>query len=44
LSKALKDEDREVYITVREFQKYLKENVNAVGMKDEFLSRYLNEG
>ena len=44
LSKALKDDEREVFITVREFQKYLKENVNAVGMKDEFLSRYLNEG
>ena len=44
LSKALQDNDREVYITVREFQKYLKENVQAVGMKDEFLSRYLNEG
>ena len=44
LSKALQDNDREVFITVREFQKYLKENVQAVGMKDEFLSRYLNEG
>ena len=44
LSKAMDGDDREVFITVREFQKYLKENVNAVGMKDEFLSRYLNEG
>ena len=31
LSKALQDNDREVFITVREFQKYLKENVNDVG-------------
>ncbi len=44
LSKALKDDEREVFITVREFQKYLKENVNDVGLKDDFLSRYLNEG
>ena len=44
LSKALKGEEREVFITVREFQNYLKENINAVGLKDEFLSRYLNEG
>jgi len=44
LSKALKDNDREVFITVREFQKYLKENINDVGLADEFLSRYLNEG
>ena len=44
LSKALKDNDREVFITVREFQKYLKQNINDVGLADEFLSRYLNEG
>ena len=44
LSKALKDNDREVFITVREFQKYLKQNVNDVGLKDEFLARYLHEG
>jgi len=44
LSKALQGEDREVFITVREFQNYLKQNINAVGLKDEFLSRYLNEG
>ena len=44
LSKALQGEDREVFITVREFQKYLKENLNQVGLRDEFLSRYLNEG
>ena len=44
LSKALQGEDREVFITVREFQNYLKQNINAVGLRDEFLSRYLNEG
>ena len=44
LSKAMQGEDREVFITVREFQNYLKQNINAVGLKDEFLSRYLNEG
>ena len=33
-----------MFITVREFQNYLKQNINAVGLKDEFLSRYLNEG
>jgi Fe-S cluster assembly ATP-binding protein len=44
LSKALQGEDREVFITVREFQKYLKDNLQKVGLKDEFLSRYLNEG
>jgi Fe-S cluster assembly ATP-binding protein len=44
LSKALQGDDREVFITVREFQNYLKKNISAVGLKDEFLSRYLNEG
>lgn len=44
LSKALEKDDREVFITVREFQKYLKENLEKVGLKEEFLSRYLNEG
>ena len=44
LSRALQSEDREVFITVREFQKYLKKNLNQVGLRDEFLSRYLNEG
>ncbi len=44
LSKALEGDDREVFITVREFQKYLKENLEKVGLKEEFLSRYLNEG
>lgn len=44
LSKAMQGSDREVFITVREFQKYLKDNLNKVGLQDEFLSRYLNEG
>lgn len=44
LSKALEGDDREVFITVREFQKYLKENLQKVGLKEEFLARYLNEG
>jgi len=44
LSKALQGDNREVFITVREFQKYLKGNLNQVGLPDEFLSRYLNEG
>ena len=44
LSKALQGDDREVFITVREFQKYLKDNLQKVGLPDEFLSRYLNEG
>jgi Fe-S cluster assembly ATP-binding protein len=44
LSKALEGDDREVFITVREFQKYLKDNLEKVGLKEEFLSRYLNEG
>ena len=44
LSKAMDGDDREVFITVREFQKYLKENIAKVGLREEFLSRYLNEG
>jgi Fe-S cluster assembly ATP-binding protein len=44
LSKSLQSSNREVFITVREFQNYLKKNLAAVGLKDEFLSRYLNEG
>ncbi len=44
LSKALQGDNREVFITVREFQKYLKDNLHQVGLKDEFLARYLNEG
>ena len=44
LSKAMKGEEREVFITVREFQNYLKKNINSVGLREDFLSRYLNEG
>ena len=44
LSKAMDGDDREVFITVREFQKYLKENIAKVGLREEFLSRYLNQG
>ncbi len=44
LSKAMQGEDREVFITVREFQKYLRQNLDKVGLESEFLSRYLNEG
>ena len=44
LSKELEGDEREVFITVREFQKYLRENLGRVGLDDEFLSRYLNEG
>lgn len=44
LSKAIQGDDREVFITVREFQKYLKDNLDQVGLKSDFLSRYLNEG
>ena len=31
-------------MTVREFQNYLKKNLDQVGLKHDFLSRYLNEG
>ncbi|WOV92447.1 MAG: Fe-S cluster assembly ATPase SufC [Candidatus Nitrosoabyssus spongiisocia] len=44
ISKELQGDDREVFITVREFHKYLKEKLNQVGLRDEFLKRYLNEG
>ncbi|HSA98096.1 MAG TPA: Fe-S cluster assembly ATPase SufC [Candidatus Nitrosotenuis sp.] len=44
LSKSLASSDREVFITVREFQNYLKKNLQTVGLGDDFLSRYLNEG
>lgn len=44
LSKSLQSSDREVFITVREFQNYLKKNLQTVGLKDDFLGRYLNEG
>ena len=44
LSKSLADEKREVFLTVREFQNYLKKNLDQVGIKQDFLARYLNEG
>jgi Fe-S cluster assembly ATP-binding protein len=44
LSKALGSDKREVFLTVREFQNYLKRNLDQVGLKHDFLSRYLNEG
>lgn len=44
LSKSLGSDKREVFLTVREFQNYLKKNLDAVGLKYDFLSRYLNEG
>jgi Fe-S cluster assembly ATP-binding protein len=36
--------NREVFLTVREFQEYLKKNLGAVGLDQSFLGRYLNEG
>ncbi|MGI0081835.1 MAG: Fe-S cluster assembly ATPase SufC [Nitrosopumilaceae archaeon] len=44
LSKSLGSDKREVFLTVREFQNYLKKNLDSVGLKHDFLSRYLNEG
>ena len=44
LSKSLGGEKREVFLTVREFQNYLKKNLDSVGLAHDFLSRYLNEG
>ncbi len=44
LSKSLGSQNREVFLTVREFQNYLKKNLDQVGLKQDFLSRYLNEG
>lgn len=45
LNKSLgEDQNREVFITVREFHEYVKKNLDAVGLDPSFLSRYLNEG
>src|SRR5687767_8073576 len=45
LNKSLGEEqDREVFITVREFHEYVKKNLDSVGLDPTFLSRYLNEG
>lgn len=38
------DKNREVFLTVREFHEYVKKNLDAVGLDQSFLSRYLNEG
>ena len=40
----MQSSNREVFITVREFQNYLKKNLQTVGLRDDFLGRYLNEG
>jgi Fe-S cluster assembly ATP-binding protein len=45
LNKSLGEgQNREVFITVREFHEYVKKNLDAVGLDPSFLSRYLNEG
>ena len=45
LNKSLGEEqNREVFLTVREFQEYVKKNLDAVGLDPSFLGRYLNEG
>lgn len=45
LSKSLGEEqNREVFLTVREFHEYVKRNLDAVGLDPSFLGRYLNEG
>ena len=44
LSKALGQENREVFLTVKEFHNYIKKNLDLVGLDSSFLARYLNEG
>ena len=45
LNKSLGEEqNREVFLTVREFHEYVKKNLDAVGLYPSFLGRYLNEG
>ena len=45
LNKSLGEEqNREVFLTVKEFYEYLNKNLEAVGLDKSFLSRYLNEG
>ena len=44
LSKSLTEENREVFLTVREFHNYIKKNLELVGLDNSFLTRYLNEG
>ena len=43
LSKAY-GEDRDVFLTVREFHDYIKKNLDIVGFDHSFMTRYLNEG
>ncbi len=45
LNKSLgESQNREVFLTVREFHEYVKKNLDAVGLDPSFLGRYLNEG
>jgi len=46
LSKSLgqDQQNRDVFITVREFHEYVKRNLDYVGLDPSFLGRYLNEG
>jgi len=46
LNKSLTEDqnDREVFLTVKEFHEYVKKNLNNVGLDQSFLGRYLNEG
>lgn len=44
LSKAFGQENREVFLTVKEFHDYIKKNLELVGLDSSFLRRYLNEG
>ena len=44
MNKAYNDSNREVFLTVREFHEYMKRNIDAVGLDQSFLARYLNEG
>jgi Fe-S cluster assembly ATP-binding protein len=38
------DKNRQVFLTVREFHEYVKQNLDSVGLDPSFLGRYLNEG
>ena len=45
LNKSLsEDKSRQVFLTVREFHEYVKQNLDSVGLDPSFLGRYLNEG
>jgi Fe-S cluster assembly ATP-binding protein len=43
-SLGLDQQNREVFLTVREFHEYVKRNLDYVGLDPSFLGRYLNEG